>query len=305
MKIHDFTMLREKLKEHEKVKVVIAGAKEEEVLLAWQGQELAHFMLLGEEEEMKACMQKHAIDSACFEMIHMKEPGETAQKAIELIHEGKADLPMKGNIQTAAFMSAVLDKEQGLKRERRLSQITLFCDTKTEKTGIKFLTDCAINLDMSLKVKQDIIENAVLLAQQFGIELPKVALLSAVETIKTSMPDTLDSAILTQMNQRGQIKGCLIDGPLSLDNAISKKAAAQKGIVSEVAGVADILVGSCLQESNSLSKSLNFYGNLETASVIVGTKQPIIMTSRTDTTTNKINAIAATCFYQSQLNGRS
>ena len=304
MKITDFKTLHETLKGSEKVKVVIAGAKEEEISLAWQARDLADFILLGDQEEMQSCMEKHDIDAACFEMVHLEDYNKAATTAIQLIHEGKADLPMKGNIQTSAFMSAVLNKEHGLKRESRLSQITLFDDTKTQHSGIKFLTDCAINLDMSLAVKQDIIKNAVLLAQLFGIQCPKVALLSAVETVKEAMPDTLDSAILTQMNKRGQIKGCLIDGPLSLDNAISKEAAIQKGIISEVAGVADILVGSCLQESNSLSKSLNFYGNLETASVIVGTKQPIIMTSRTDATVNKINSIAATCFYQNQLKSR-
>lgn len=304
MKITDFNMLREALKENEKVKVVIAGAKEEEILLAWQARDLADFILLGDQEEMVSYMKQHGVVESAFELIHMDDYHAAGKKAIQLIHEGKADLPMKGNIHTSAFMGAVLNKESGLKRERRLSQITLFSDTKTDKQGIKFLTDCAINIDLTLKVKQELIENAVLVAKLFGIDTPKVALLSAVETVKESMPDTIDSSVLTQMNRRGQIKGCLIDGPLSLDNAISKEAAIQKGIDSEVAGVADILVGSSLQESNSLSKSLNFYGNLATASVIVGTKQPIIMTSRTDAMENKINSIAATCYYQSQIKVR-
>jgi len=134
-----------------------------------------------------------------------------------------------------------------------------------------------------------------------GCDCPKVALLGAVETVSEAMPDTMDSAVLTQMNRRGQIKGCVIDGPLSLDNAISKEAAIRKGITGDVAGAADILVGSCLQEANSLSKSLHFYAHLETASMIVGTKQPIIMTSRTDAKENKLNSIAVTCFYQKQM----
>jgi phosphate butyryltransferase len=210
---------------------------------------------------------------------------------------------MKGLVHTSVFMSAVLDKQNGLKRNRRLSQITVFRNTTLGDVGLTFLTDCAINIEMTLQVKKDIIENAVLAARAFGIECPKVALLGAVETVNEAMSDTLNSAILTQMNRRGQLTGCIVDGPLSLDNAISKEAAQRKGIVSDVAGEADILVGSCLQEANSLSKGLNFYAQFSTASIIVGTEQPIIMTSRTDQQENKLNSIAATCYYQRHVGG--
>ena len=301
MKISNFETLKNKLTESNRVRIVIASASEEEILLANEANALADFILLGDESKMLKVMKERGIDSSKFQLIHMENHHKTAKQAIQLIHEGKADIPMKGALHTSTFMSAVLNKETGLERTRRLSQITIF----EHAEQLRFLTDCAINIETDLKTKHDIILNGVSLARAFGIDTPKVALLGAVETVNEKMEDTMISAALTQMNRRGQIANCLVDGPLSLDNAISKEAAVQKGIVSDVAGLADILVGSCLQEANSLSKSLNFYANISTASVIVGTKQPIIMTSRTDKKENKINSIAATCYYQAEQIGRN
>ena len=293
MKIKNFKTLSEQLTASKKMRIVIAGATREEIQVAKQAHSIASFIFIGDEKEIHEVMEKERLNQADFDVVDVKNHKEIAKKAIEMIHSGQADIPMKGLIHTSTFMSAVLNKETGLKRNGRLSQITLFEYDKK----LKFLTDCAINIDLDLQTKQALIENAVSLAHTFGIESPNVALLGAVETVGEKMPDTLDSAILTQMNRRGQIKNCLVDGPLSLDNAISRESAMHKGIVSEVAGNADILVGSSLQEANTLSKSLNFYAGLSTASVIMGTKQPIIMTSRTDKTANKVNSIAATCYY--------
>jgi len=298
MRINDFKTLKNLLKEQDKVRIVIAGAGIEEILLADEAKELAHFILLGDKDQMQQTMVEQKVEPSSFQLVHVKNNTEAASHAIKMIHEGAADIPMKGSLHTSTFMSAVLNKETGLEKTRRLSQITLF----EHESRLRFLTDCAINIDTDLKTKQDLILNAVGLAHAFGISMPKVALLGAVETVNEKMEDTIVSAVLTQMNRRGQIKDCLVDGPLSLDNAISKEAAISKGIESEVSGNADILVGSCLQESNSLSKSLNFYAGLSTASIIIGTRQPIIMTSRTDKKENKINSIVATCFYQAQMN---
>ncbi len=191
-------------------------------------------------------------------------------------------------------MKAVLNRESGLKTNSRISQITLF---ENKNNGITFLTDCAVNLSPELSVRLDVIKNAVTLSRSLGVDCPKVALLGAVETVNESMPDTVQSAVITQMNRRGQIKDCVIDGPLSLDNAISMEAAQRKGIDSPVAGRADILIASSLQEANTLSKSLHFYAGFATASVIMGTEQPFVMTSRTDAIENKLNSIAVTCYY--------
>ncbi|MDR0886931.1 MAG: hypothetical protein LBN22_11400 [Clostridiales Family XIII bacterium] len=350
------------IKSKKKKRIVIAGADEEEVMLAQMATEcgLAEFTLLGDAEKIQKLVAKYdkgnhantdnagstgnsaktmannmangtSMATTC-KIIGTSNDTESARQAVALVKAGEADIPMKGLIHTATFMRAVLNKETGLTPIRRISQITIFenpaltdiahSDDSTAHSnsedgyldagnsnradagneyadnGLRYLTDCAINVDTtSIAVKTDIIKNAVHLAQVYGTPCPRVALLGAVETVSEKMPDTVQSAVLTQMNRRGQIGGCIIDGPLSLDNAISAEACARKGISSPIDGNADILVGSSLQESNTLSKSLHFYANFNTASVIIGTIEPYIMTSRTDAIENKINSIAATCCY--------
>ncbi|WP_438762492.1 phosphate acyltransferase [Enterococcus sp. AZ135] len=300
MEITSFNGLRSLVRENNQVKIVIAMADEEEVLLADAATKegIAKFILIGAEERIQGLFDKHELSRENFEVINECDHKQAAIKAMKMVKQQQADIPMKGLLHTSEFMGAVLNKEYGFERTKRISQITIFQD---QSNTLTFLTDCAINIEQSLSVKKDIIENAVLAARLFGIPCPKVALLSAVETINEKMPDTTIGAVLVQMNNRGQIKDCLIDGPLSLDNAISKEAATIKGIRSSVAGAADILVGSSLQEANTLSKALNFYAGFETASILLGTKEPFIMTSRTDTLQNKVNSIAATCWlYQKQ-----
>lgn len=299
MQTTNFQDLREKVKKGPNTKIVIAMADEEEVLLSDKAarERLAEFILIGDEQRIRELCSKHSLLFDDFEVIHEKNHQKAAAAAMKMIKNQLADIPMKGLLHTSEFMRAVLDKEDGFERISRISQVTIFQDHSNK---LRFLTDCAINIDQPLAVKKDIVENAVFLSHLLGNPCPKVALLSAVETVNEKMPDTTIGAIMTQMNQRGQIKDCIVDGPLSLDNAISKEAADIKGIRSPVAGAADILVGSSLQEANTLSKSLNFYANFETASVLLGTKRPFIMTSRTDTLQNKVNSIAATCWIFNQ-----
>lgn len=284
----------------ENLTVVIACADDDEILLAWEAHKknIANFVLIGDEEKIKTFMTQNKIEHDSMDIINEKNHVLAAQKAISLINEGKAHLPMKGLMHTEIFLKAVLNKESGLKTDKRITQITVF---DGYSGTLQFLTDCAINIKPDLQCKVSIIDNAVTLAKSFGYETPLVALLGSVETVSESMPDTIDSAVLTQMNRRGQIKGCIVDGPLSLDNAISVDAAERKGIVSPVAGKADILVASELQVSNTFSKALMYYAKIDSASVIVGTKTPIIMTSRTDMFGNKINAIAVACYFYSKL----
>lgn len=295
MQINTFSGLRTQVRENTQVRIVIAMADEEEVLLADKASKegLAKFILIGKADRIQELFDKHGLSSANFDILNEPDSKCAAAAAIKMVNEQQADIPMKGLLHTSDFMSAVLNKEYGFERTKRISQITVFQD---QSNTLRFLTDCAINIEQSLSVKKDVIENAVSAAHAFGNPCPKVALLSAVETVNEKMPDTTLGAILVQMNHRGQIKNCMIDGPLSLDNAISKEAASIKGIHSSVAGAADILVGSSLQEANTLSKALNFYAGFETASIIMGTREPFIMASRTDALQNKVNSIAATCW---------
>ena len=292
--ISSFAQLVEQVRNRPRKHVVIAAAQEDELRLAQAAIErgIANFTLIGDRQELEKLMQASSFAAGTVLIIDEQSHEAAARKAVEMVTSGQADIPMKGLLHTGTFLKAVLDKTAGLASRQRISQITIF---EGVNDGLQLLTDCAINIKPSLEEKIAIINNAVFLAQQLGFQMPRVALLGAVETVIESMPDTLESAVLTQMNRRGQIKGCLIDGPLSLDTAICPEAAARKGIDSPVAGKADILVASELREANTLSKSLHYYANRSTASVIIGTRSPIIMTSRTDDFYNKLNSIAAAC----------
>lgn len=291
--VKNFKEVREFAKKKNNIKIAIAGAREEEINLAIRVKEegIADFVLIGIENQIKKMISDEGRNPFDYEVLNAENDVQACAFAISLTKEGKVNMPMKGLLHTATFMKAVLNKEAGLDFKRRASQVTVF-DDKSGK--LKFLTDCAINVDQGVKIKKDIIENAVEIATSFGCTMPKVALLGAAETVNLGIEDTLNSAILTQMNRRGQIKNCKVDGPLSLDNAIDLEAAKHKGIESSVAGMADILVGASLGEANTLSKSLHYYAHFETASIIGGSKNPFIMTSRTDELENKINSIAST-----------
>ena len=197
---------------------------------------------------------------------------------------------MKGLLYTKEFMKAVLDKEEGLHTGKLISQISIIDSIQGD--GIQMITDGVISIAPDLDAKRKIIENAVELAHKLGYECPKVALLGAVEVINPVMMDTLDAAALCKMNERGQIKGCVLDGPLALDNAVSAEAARHKKIKSSVAGSADILLVPNIQTGNVLIKALTYYAKKDMASAIAGASAPVIMTSRTDSIRNKILSMA-------------
>lgn len=292
--------IHDAVKQEQAVRIAIAGVTEEEVRLVKEAvnQKLAKFVLIGDKEAIKKMIETVGFDEMNTPIFHVDSSHDAPEKAMELIKRGLADIPMKGQVHTGSFIKAVLKKENNFFKGGRLSQVTMFDGYNEE---LQYLTDCAINIDYGLEVKRSLINNAVRLAKKFGKTIPKVALLGAVETVSESMPDTIDNAVLTQMNRRGQISDCLIDGPLSLDNAISEKFAQIKKIESPVAGKADILVANSLNEANSLSKGIIHYGKREACSLIAGTEKPVIMTSRTDTKQNKLNTIAAACYLLQQM----
>ncbi|MDR0879940.1 MAG: phosphate butyryltransferase [Clostridioides sp.] len=275
--------------------IAIAGISEEEINLVKDaiGEKLANFILVDEEIHTKKLIKKYGLDEENIRVVPVDCTSDAPAKAIELVKQGIADIPMKGQVHTSTFMKAILDKEKGISSGSRLSQMTMFDGYNGEP---QFLTDCAINISPTLKEKVEIIQNAVEVFKNLYDKEPYVALLGAVETISEKMPDTIDSAVITQMNRRGQIKDCIIDGPLSLDNAISKKYAEIKNIESSVAGKAQILVSSDLREANNVSKAIIHYSDREACSIIAGTKVPVVMTSRTDKPSNKINTIGMACY---------
>ncbi len=209
-----------------------------------------------------------------------------AAKAVELVRTGQAELLMKGSLHTDELLGAVVAREAGLRTGRRISHVFVMDVPTYHKVLV--VTDAAINIAPTLEEKADICQNAIDLAVSLGVSRPKVAILAAVETVTSKMPATIDAACLCKMAERGQITSAVLDGPLAFDNAISKDAAATKGIRSEVAGDPDILLAPDLEAGNILAKQLTFLANADSAGLVLGARVPIILTSRADSVRSRI-----------------
>lgn len=273
--------------------IAVAQAADDDILQTAQEAirlKLARFILIGNKKEITAMIQEKNYALPGTEMIDCIGEKECAYEAVRLVRSGIAHMPMKGLLPTAVFMREVLNKETGLTSGGLISQITV--TDRNDGQGLHFISDCAMNISPDLKEKKQIIENAVGVAHVLGYPCPRVALLTALETVNEAMPETLDAAILSKMNDRGQIRGCIVDGPFALDNAISQVSAKRKGIVGAVAGNADILIASDIRMGNVLHKAITYIANKQVASVIAGTSAPLIMTSRSDSVQDKLISIA-------------
>jgi phosphate acetyltransferase len=247
-------------------------------------------ILVGPANKIKAIAKDAKIDLTNIAIVDASHSHESATKAVALIREGKAELLMKGSLHTDELMSAIVSREGGLRTSRRISHVFIMDVPTYHKVLI--VTDGAINIAPTLEDKVDICQNAIDLAVSLGRDLPKVAILAAVETVTSKMPATIDAAALCKMAERGQITGGLLDGPLAFDNAISKEAAKTKGITSEVAGDPDILLAPDLESGNILAKQLSFLANADSAGLVLGAKVPVILTSRSDSVRSRIASCA-------------
>lgn len=276
-----------------KKKIAIAASEDDQVLLALkQATDLGIVepILIGNLEKTRKISNEIGFDFSKYEFIEENEPSKSAKIAVKLVREGKAQIIMKGLVNTADYLRAILDKEIGLRTGNLLSHIGIFEIPAYHK--LIGLTDAAQNIAPTLEEKVSIIQNSVDLLRRLGIEKPKVALLAAVENINPKMPATIDAAIITMMNQRNQIKNCIIDGPLAFDNAVSKEAAQHKGIQSPVAGDVDLLVAPEIETGNALYKSFTYFAKGVVAAIILGAMAPIVLTSRADTERSKLMSIA-------------
>lgn len=283
----------EKAKLGERKTLVIAVAQDKVVLeAAVQAvrENIVNVILVGDKERIQAIAVEDNLDLTGFEIIDEKDIKKAAAKSVELVSTGKAHFLMKGMLGTSDLLKAVLNKEAGLKTSNLLSHVMLYDVPSYHK--LLFLTDGGMVPCPELQDKIGIINNAVKIAHALDIECPNVGVICAVEVVNPSMQATLDAAALASMNKRGQIKGCIIDGPLALDNAISKEAAAHKGIISDVAGEADILLVPSIEAGNFLGKSLTYFAKAESAGVIVGAKCPVVLVSRADSAKSKLYSIA-------------
>ncbi|PEJ78052.1 phosphate butyryltransferase [Bacillus wiedmannii] len=274
--------------------VAVAVAEDHEVIEAVAKAiklQLAQFRLYGNQEKIMGMLQEHGLQtSEHIEVIAAAPSAEAAELSVKAVRNGEADVLMKGNIPTANILKAVLNKEWGLRKGSALSHVAAFEVPNYDR--LIFVTDAAMNIAPDVTQKAAIIQNTVEVAQAIGIDLPKVAPIAAVEVVNPAMQATIDAAMLTQMNRRGQIKNCVVDGPLALDNAVSQIAAEHKGIVSDVVGKADILLVPTIEAGNVLYKSLVYFADAKVGAMIAGAKAPIVLTSRADSAETKVYSLA-------------
>ena len=293
MSFKDLNFLFERAQSGKVMKIVIAAAEDGEVLEAVKqasSEGIVDAVLVGDPNKISDVAKSRNIDVSSFEVIPATNDEEAAMKAVQAVSSGKGDLLMKGFIKTSTLLKAVLNKEWGLRTGNLLSHLFLFEVPRLGK--VIGLTDGGLNTYPGLQEKVAIVNNAVSCYHALGVDTPKVAALAAVEVVNPDMPCTLDAAALVQMNRRNQIKGCIIDGPLALDNALSVEAAKHKGIVSEVAGSPDILLVPNIEAGNLLGKVILFMANGAGAGVVLGAKVPVVLTSRGDTARTKALSIA-------------
>ncbi|MGR0184207.1 bifunctional enoyl-CoA hydratase/phosphate acetyltransferase [Azospirillum aestuarii] len=247
-------------------------------------------VLIGPASKIKSVAEAHGLDISRYRIVDVAHSHASAETGVRLARSGECEAVMKGSLHTDELMAEVVRKETGLRTGRRLSHVFVMNVPTYPRTLL--ITDAAINIYPTLEDKVDIVQNAIDLAKVLGVETPRVAILSAVETVNPKIASTLEAAALCKMADRGQIKGGILDGPLAFDNAISLEAARTKGIVSEVAGQADILLVPDLEAGNMLAKQLSFLANSDAAGIVLGARVPIILTSRADNVRTRLASCA-------------
>ena len=290
----NFDDLIKKLSEVEKKKVAVAVAQDDEVLMAVKAakeRQIADSILVGDEDLIKPIAEKIGMNISDYEIVDVKDNIEAARTAVKLVHDGKADMYMKGLIDTKDFLRSVLDKEVGLRTGRPLSHVCVF-----EIEGVDhllFLTDVAFVPYPTLEDKANIIRNTVEICEACGVENPKVAPLAAVEVVNPKMPETVEADELKNMNERGEIERCIVDGPLSMDLATCPEAARHKGATGrKIVGDADVLLFPDIHAGNILYKGLVHFSKSINGNLITGTAAPVILTSRSDSFEVKVNSLA-------------
>jgi phosphate acetyltransferase len=252
-------------------------------------------ILVGPAGKIAAVARSARLDIDRFEIVDVPHSDAAAAKAVELIHASKGEVLMKGSLHTDELMREVTSSKIGLRTARRISHVFIM-DVPTYPETL-FVTDAAINIFPDLEAKRDIVQNAIDLFTQTGLGTPRVAILSAVETVTSKIPSTIDAAALCKMADRGQITGGILDGPLAFDNAISAEAARIKGIKSEVAGRVQILVVPDLEAGNMLAKNLTLLAKADSAGIVVGARVPIVLTSRADSVRSRMASCAVAVLY--------
>ncbi len=292
--VKSFEDLEKMAKSKPSRKVALAMAQEADALKAAVNAALSGIVepvLVGAEKEIKEIAEQESLDISRFAIIETEGEMECAERAVELVKKGEADLIMKGRVPTAVIMRAILDKQSGLRGRGILSHVTILDLPKYHKFLI--MSDPGLNIAPDLEDKIAIIDNAVEVARKLGIDKPKVAIIAAIEKVNPDMPSTMDAAVLSKMAERGQIQDCIIDGPLALDNAVSVKSCKTKGIDSKVGGDADVLIMPNIEAANVFYKAFAYLTDFNMCGTIAGAVIPIILTSRADSDKIKYYSILA------------
>ena len=293
MIIRNFTQLLEAALERAPKRVAIVGGGQRQTLHAARlarGLGLAHCILIDSPARLESIAAEQGIDLAGMELIEEDDMVQAAYKAVEMVHAEEVDLVMNGRALPVELMKAALDREKGLRIGKIITDVSVFEIPSFDR--LIFVSDVAIVVSPNLAQKVAIVQNAIDTAIELGVERPRVAILAATEMVNPEMPANMDAANLSKMAERGQIRGGLVDGPLALDNAISLKAAEMKGIKSQVAGHADILITPDVESGNILAKALVYFAKGQMAGVVVGAKCPIVMPSRSDPPQQKLLSLA-------------
>jgi len=299
-----FDELLEQVTSCSKKKIAVACAQDDAVLEAVKAAKergIADAILVGDADKITTIARVLKMNLSGYEIVDVKDPVEAARTAVKLVHDGEADMYMKGLIDTKTFLKSVLDKEVGLRTDKTLSHVCVFEIDGYDR--LLFLSDVAFVPYPDLETKANIIRNTVEIAQACGIECPKVAPLAAVEVVNPKMPCTVDAAALTEMNEKGEITGCIIDGPLSMDLSIDPKAAYHKGTTDrKIVGDADVLLFPDIQAGNIAYKTLVHTAKCKNGNILTGTKAPVILTSRSDEFEVKVNSIALAAIVAEAMN---
>ena len=291
--IRSFDEIITAAKDNDTKVIAVAVAQDRDVLSAVKTAAdlgIAEPIFVGDKEEIVEEASHIDLDLNKFEIIDVKDKAEACKKAVSLVSEGRAHILMKGIVDTSTILRAALDENAGLRTGNILSHVALFEVDGYDK--LFFITDAGMNIAPNLEHKKQIVENVVKVAHSLGNPEPKVAILAAVEKVNPKMQATLDAEALVKMNLSGEIKDCILGGPFALDNAVSLEAARHKGINHPVAGKADILLVPTIEAGNILYKSIVYFAKGKSSGIVIGSKVPIIVTSRADSDIAKLNSIS-------------
>jgi phosphate butyryltransferase len=298
VRFRDILVLAKKVAARTSTRVAVAGAAEQivlDVLCDACKKGFAEPMLFGDNARITQMAKKQRLSLKGCSIVDVKDPVKAARAAVRAVSAGEADVLMKGNVTTKTIMQAALDKDIGITTKGLMSHVAVFEVEGFDR--IMFMSDGGIVIEPTLEQKVEIVKNAVSVARALGLRKPKVAMLSAIETVNLKMKSAVDAAVIAQMSERGQIKNAVVDGPFGFDNAVSPEAARQKGVRSPVAGKADIFIVGHADVGNIFYKILTYFvgKRAQTAGVIVGGRVPMVVVSRADTYDARLNSIAVAC----------